>query len=49
MANEKVSRLFSKTLNFKVAITKMYSRITWELVTDRLGSVEPTSGATTLT
>ena len=29
-----------KQANFKVDITKMYPRISWELVEDHLGSVE---------
>jgi hypothetical protein len=42
-------RLFTKTSNFKAAITEMYPRTLWELATGRLGSAEPTLGATTLT
>jgi len=38
-----------KKVNFKVAITEMYPRISWELVGDPLGSTEHTLGTTVLT
>jgi len=38
-----------KKANFKVAITEMYPRISWELVADPLGSKEHTLGTNVLT
>ena len=48
ITKKKLFLLFKKKVHFKVAITAMYTRIPWELVTDPFGSGKHSLGTSAI-